>query len=190
MVSTSTLPIHRAGYAASTSGSSSIETFSRKGQCLRLFEIGFEVRHPRAAARSGEPQHGAHRKFRLMNRLRIDDGPEHVDRGLMNPGGDAADLLRLQRLPLHDLQQSVGRRMRMPAGSVEFERRLDERPALAQPVDEALGIRVTRHPRGHGLGAGEDAFGAGETVAREVGGGKTCGRGMGRVERLRIGSVP
>ena len=103
--------------------------------------------------------------------------------------GHARDRVRRKVVVGDDLEQRVGGRMRVPARRVELERRLRQRPALAEAVGEARRIGIARHSGRHPLRSFEDALRAGEAVAREIGGEQPVRRGLRGVQLLRIGGV-
>ena len=125
----------------------------------------------------------------MVDGLRIDHRPEHVDRALVHMGGEAADLVGAQVVRLHHLLQGVGGRMGVPARGVELERGLGQRPALAQAVDQAGRIGVARHARCEALRTLEDAARPGEPFEREIGRHQAAGGGVGGVELLGVGRV-
>jgi hypothetical protein len=53
--------------------------------------------------------------------------------------GDLGHVADLQAVTLHDLQQRIGRRVRVAAGGMPFERGLGRGPARAQAIGEAGG---------------------------------------------------
>jgi hypothetical protein len=58
----------------------------RQGQFL-------ELARARRAVHRDQPQHRPHRELRLVNRMRMDDGAEHVDGGLVHPRRHLGDLV-------------------------------------------------------------------------------------------------
>jgi hypothetical protein len=101
--------------------------------------------------------------------------------------GDAFDVGSDEAVRAHRMKQRVGGRMGVPARRVELERRLGERPALTEAVDEPRRIGVARERRAHPLCALEDAARAGEAVGGEVRRGQSCRRGVRGVQLLRVG---
>jgi hypothetical protein len=61
--------------------------------------------------------------------------------------GDLGDVADLQAVTLHDLQQRIGRRVRVAAGGMPFERGLGRGPARAQAIGEAGGVGIRGHAR-------------------------------------------
>ena len=72
---------------------------------------------------------------------------------------------------------------------MELERRFGERPALAEPVDETAGVRISRHARGHRLAPVRIRFAPVKPSRSKIGGGETRRRRMRGVQRLRIGGI-
>ena len=123
----------------------------------RIAEVAVELDEPGAMEDRDRGEHRAHRELGLMDRGRIRDRTEHVDRRLVHVRRDPRDVPRREAVCADDLQQRVGRRMRVPAGRVELERCFRQRPALAQPVGETRGVGVGRHAGRHPLRALQDA---------------------------------
>jgi hypothetical protein len=78
----------------------------------------------------------------------------------------------------------------MPAGCVEFERRLRGCPARAEAVNQSPRIGIARHAGRQALRAFQNRLRSGEAIFRQAGGGKAGCRGMGGVKLLRIRRVP
>ena len=117
-----------------------------------------EFREPRAPECRDALQHRAHRELRLVHGSRVDDRAQHVDRGLMHARGHPSDVVGRKIVVDDELQQRVGRGMRVPARRVEFELRFGERQALPEPVGEARRVGIGRHPGCHALWAFENVL--------------------------------
>ena len=119
-------------------------------------------------------RHGLARRLadqRAHRRLRVGDGAEDVDGGLVDMGRDLRDVLGAQVLALHQELQRIGGRMSVAAGGVPFEARFFRLPARAHlhhegdPDDGRH--RILTHEDGHAIG--EPGAGDG---ARLAGGGQ------------------
>ncbi len=124
-----------------------------------------------------------------MDRARVRDRPEHVDRRRVNAGAHVADLVRGEAALVHAPQERVGGRVGVAAGGVKLERGLQHGPPLPETLRELLGVGVGGHPRPHALRPFQNAARPREAVPGEVGGEQPVGCCFGRVELLGVGGV-
>ena len=88
VVSTSTLPIQRPGYSASTSSSRIIEDAVAEGVNAFVGErVPLELVEARCTVDGDQAEHGPHRELGLMHGGRISHRTEHIDRALMHARG-------------------------------------------------------------------------------------------------------
>src|SRR5258707_7048313 len=100
--------------------------------------MAVEFTYPRVAEFRHQSEDGAHGELRLMNSLWVGYRSKDINRRLVNMSHHRLDVVRQELLALNNLQQSIGRRMSVPAGSVIFERRFDQRPSLAERFGEVV----------------------------------------------------
>ena len=90
-----------------------------KGGHRRVAPVRIEFAEAGVAVHRDQAEHGAHRELGLVNRLRVDDRAEHVDRALMHERNDALHVLRAQTMLAQHLLQRIRGRMRMAARRVD-----------------------------------------------------------------------
>ena len=93
----------------------------------------------------------------------------HLDRLTKSADVHAVHRCGIDAVPAAERQQRVDRSVGEAAGGISLQRRLDERPATSERVDEARRLRPGRQHPAHPPGAGENAG-----RSRESGRGELC----------------
>ena len=132
--------------------------------CAVVQKVPLELGQPGMAKARHQRQHRAHGKLGLVHRSRPLHRAQHVNGALVHMRDDTRQVLRLQRVVLHHLQQRIGCRVRVAAAGVVLEGSFSRGPAAAQPVGQARRIGVARHAGRHALRAGKNIGCSGKSI--------------------------
>ena len=89
-----------------------------------------------------QTQRSSHRELRLVHCLGDVDGPQNVDRALMDVRGDASNLARIEVILLNGEKQGIGGRMRVPAAGVVLEGGFEQGPEVTEPIRQFCRIGI------------------------------------------------
>ena len=158
--------------------------------CRRVLEgtLG-KIRQACTPVQCRQCQHEAHRKFGLMDGLRIGYRAQHVDGTLMHMRGHRRNVVVLQLIVLHHFQQRVSRGVGMTAGSVKLERGFGHAPACAETINQLCGIGIGGHARRHALFSFKNFVRAGKAITGDIGSHQAVSRRFGRMQLLGISRI-